>query len=132
MPFYMTVRKMTTLQVGNDACWTQIEREQMPMFGSDVACPLEYSRFNICIDDEIEYDDLFVHVDTQIDILCLCSYDIVAKGYGGDGFTIAEPLSATELCPLLAKAQDMARNGTPTLVNVHIGKTSFREGSLSV
>lgn len=27
--------------VGNDACWSQIAREQVPMFGSDVACKLE-------------------------------------------------------------------------------------------
>ena len=27
--------------VGNDAGWTQISREQVPMFGSNVACALE-------------------------------------------------------------------------------------------
>jgi hypothetical protein len=27
--------------VGNDACWSQIAREQVPMFGSAVACELE-------------------------------------------------------------------------------------------
>ena len=27
--------------VGNDAGWTQIAREQVPMFGSNVACELE-------------------------------------------------------------------------------------------
>ncbi len=32
--------------VGNDACWTQIEREQTPMFASDVACPLEYCSYD--------------------------------------------------------------------------------------
>jgi acetolactate synthase-like protein len=26
--------------VGNDACWTQIAREQVPMFGTSVACQL--------------------------------------------------------------------------------------------
>lgn len=29
--------------VGNDAGWTQISREQVPMFGSNVACGLEVS-----------------------------------------------------------------------------------------
>lgn len=29
--------------VGNDAGWTQIEREQAPMFGSSVACKLAVS-----------------------------------------------------------------------------------------
>ncbi len=31
--------------VGNDACWTQISREQVPMFGSNVACGLAVSTF---------------------------------------------------------------------------------------
>ena len=29
--------------VGNDAGWTQIEREQVPLFGSNVACGLEFT-----------------------------------------------------------------------------------------
>jgi len=88
--------------VGNDACWTQIEREQIPMFNSDVACPLEY-----------------------------CNYDTVAQGYGGEGFTVSGG-SPADTTTLLQKAQAEARKGTPMLVNVRIGKTSFREGSLSV
>lgn len=27
--------------VGNDACWSQIAREQVPMFGSSIGCDLE-------------------------------------------------------------------------------------------
>ena len=29
--------------VGNDAGWTQIEREQVPLFGSSVACALQFT-----------------------------------------------------------------------------------------
>jgi len=32
--------------VGNDAGWTQISREQVPMFGSNVACGLEVRHYN--------------------------------------------------------------------------------------
>ena len=32
--------------IGNDACWTQIEREQIPMFNDDVACKLEYTDYH--------------------------------------------------------------------------------------
>lgn len=28
--------------VGNDACWSQISREQVALLGSNVACGLEY------------------------------------------------------------------------------------------
>ena len=31
--------------VGNDACWTQIAREQKPMLGSNVGCMLEFSSY---------------------------------------------------------------------------------------
>ncbi|KAH7644827.1 acetolactate synthase-like protein [Dermatophagoides farinae] len=36
--------------VGNDACWTQIAREQVPMLGSDVACNLAYSSYEKCVE----------------------------------------------------------------------------------
>lgn len=29
--------------IGNDACWTQISREQVPILGSNVACGLAFS-----------------------------------------------------------------------------------------
>ena len=89
--------------VGNDAGWTQIQREQVPIFGSDVACPLAY-----------------------------CDYGQVARGYGAHGITVARPEES--LRGAIAEAQRVARGaaGRPVLLNVHIGKTDFREGSLSV
>lgn len=40
----MTRHKVPVIAlVGNDAAWTQIAREQMPMFGSNVACKLSVS-----------------------------------------------------------------------------------------
>ena len=32
--------------IGNDACWTQIEREQTARLKSDVATPLAYTRYD--------------------------------------------------------------------------------------
>lgn len=87
--------------VGNDACWSQIEREQIPILGDNVACPLEYT-----------------------------PYDDVARGYGGDGATIAEPGEA--LPAAIRRAQGAAKRGVPFLVNALIGRTDFREGSISV
>lgn len=86
--------------IGNDACWTQIEREQIPMFKDDVACPLEY-----------------------------CAYGEVSRGYGGQGLDITSP---DEVEAGLRAAQVTASSGKGVVVNVHIGKTDFREGSLSV
>ncbi|KAF6018509.1 ILVBL [Bugula neritina] len=88
--------------VGNDAGWTQISREQVPMFGSNVACGLEYS-----------------------------SYELVAKGYGGDGLKI-DRSNQSEMREIFKKAFADSRSGKSILLNCLIGKTNFREGSISV
>ncbi len=89
--------------VGNDACWTQIKREQVPMFGSDVACNLSY-----------------------------CDYDVVANGFGGVGFKLTADSTAEEIKDTLKKAKEISRGGVPVLINVLIGKSDFRDGSISV
>jgi acetolactate synthase-like protein len=88
--------------VGNDACWSQIEREQTPMFGSPTACNLDY-----------------------------CAYDKVAEGYGGVGLVLRSP--DDDILGVMRKAQKTCRSsGRPVLINALIGKSDFREGSLSV
>ncbi len=89
--------------VGNDACWTQIAREQVPMFKSSVGCNLSY-----------------------------CDYQTVAKGFGGEGFKLDRTSSNERIQAVLQEAKEIARAGTPVLINCLIGKTNFREGSLSV
>ncbi|CAH1787364.1 unnamed protein product [Owenia fusiformis] len=88
--------------VGNDACWTQIAREQVPMFGTNVACGLEYT----------DYQD-------------------VAIGYGGKGMKLMRE-DDEKIEEKLKEAQKIAKSGDSVLVNVLIGKTNFREGSISV
>jgi len=85
--------------IGNDACWTQIEREQIPMFQDDVACPLEYTR-----------------------------YDIVSQGYGAKGLEVGDEAQVEEV---LRAAQKIAETDA-VVVNCYVGKSDFREGSLSV
>ncbi|XP_017476855.1 PREDICTED: acetolactate synthase-like protein [Rhagoletis zephyria] len=88
--------------VGNDACWTQIAREQLPMLGSDVSCRLAFT-----------------------------NYDKAAEGLGAAGIK----LTATENDTLKEKfeeAKSRVRGGQPVLINVLIGKSKFREGSISV
>ena len=89
--------------VGNDACWSQIAREQVPMLGSSVACNLDY-----------------------------CSYETVAEGFGGHGFLLDSRCSDKGIRETLRKAQEVSREGKPILINCLIGKTNFREGSISV
>ena len=93
--------------VGNDACWTQIAREQVPMFQSSVACMLSYSK-----------------------------YEEVARGYGGVGYCVdgeGEGGDEERIRGTLEEAKERASSGeSPVLVNCLIGKTNFRDGSISV
>lgn len=90
--------------IGNDACWTQIAREQVPMLGSDAGCMLAY-----------------------------CDYEKVAEGFGGVGFRLERGMSDEDIEGVLVKAKEVASNSSkPVLINCLIGKTDFRKGSISV
>lgn len=88
--------------VGNDACWTQIAREQKPTLGSDVACNLDYT-----------------------------NYQVAAEGLGGKGFLL-DAKDKENLIESFRNARLLTRQGQPVLVNVLMGKSKFREGSVSV
>uniref|UniRef100_A0A674PNM0 2-hydroxyacyl-CoA lyase 2 n=1 Tax=Takifugu rubripes TaxID=31033 RepID=A0A674PNM0_TAKRU len=88
--------------VGNDACWSQISREQVPILGSNVACGLAFT-----------------------------DYHVVADGYGGKGYLIGRN-QEDQLRDIIGQAQEETREGKAVLLNVLIGKTNFREGSISV
>ncbi|VDM52262.1 unnamed protein product [Angiostrongylus costaricensis] len=88
--------------IGNDACWTQIAREQIPMFSSSVAVDLART----------DYHEIAVALD-------------------GWGTALSkENVSFTE--EILDEALHQSREGRSALVNILIGKTNFREGSISV
>jgi len=90
--------------IGNDACWTQIEREQIPMFQDDVACALEYS-----------------------------PYYKVAEGYGGQGLDLNFSSDVIEnIRKTIQDAQALYQKGISVCVDAKIGRTDFREGSISV
>ncbi|XP_074423274.1 2-hydroxyacyl-CoA lyase 2 isoform X2 [Larus michahellis] len=104
MEFDTFVRHKTPIiaLVGNDACWSQISREQVALLGSNVACGLEY-----------------------------LDYHAVAEALGGKGFVVGRP-DHERLDTVLRAAQDACRQGHPVLINALIGKTDFRDGSISV
>ncbi len=56
-------------------------------------------------------------------------YHIVAEGYGGKGIKLDRPEQVPEV---LARAKEIARDGTPVLINALLGKTDFRKGSISM
>ncbi|MER2561491.1 MAG: thiamine pyrophosphate-binding protein [Myxococcaceae bacterium] len=57
------------------------------------------------------------------------SYEKVAEGYGGKGLLLTDPAKIDET---LAEAKRLSASGVPVCINVHIAKTDFREGSISI
>jgi len=56
-------------------------------------------------------------------------YHKVAEGYGGVGLVLTDP---SRVDSVLAEAKAIARSGRPVCVNVHLRKTDFRKGSISM
>ncbi|MBV7330275.1 thiamine pyrophosphate-binding protein [Chloroflexi bacterium TSY] len=56
-------------------------------------------------------------------------YHTVVEGYGGVGLCLQEPAQVKET---LLQAKEVARGGCPVAINVMIGQTDFRKGSISM
>jgi acetolactate synthase-like protein len=135
--------------IGNDSCWTQIARDQKPLFKDDVACNLSrdtaYERiaaacggagWRVCVEGaprpefaaaaaqlaaEQALDPHDVRAPTPADA-------VVGPDNNGDGGFVA----VADLDGALALAKRAAAAGRPVLINALIAKSDFREGSISV
>jgi acetolactate synthase-1/2/3 large subunit len=56
-------------------------------------------------------------------------YHKVAEGYGGVGLVLSDP---SRIDGVLAEARSIAKTGRPVCINVHLRKTDFRKGSISM
>lgn len=56
-------------------------------------------------------------------------YHKVAEGYGGVGLVLTDP---SRVDATLAEAKSIAKTGRPVCINVHLRKTDFRKGSISI
>jgi acetolactate synthase-1/2/3 large subunit len=56
-------------------------------------------------------------------------YHKVAEGYGGVGLLLTDP---SRVDATLAEAKAIAKAGRPVCINVHLRKTDFRKGSISI
>jgi acetolactate synthase-like protein len=56
-------------------------------------------------------------------------YHKVVEGFGGKGFLVEEE---SQIQPTLELARDTARKGIPVVINLLIGATDFRKGSISM
>jgi acetolactate synthase-1/2/3 large subunit len=62
-------------------------------------------------------------------VLARTDYHKVAEGYGGRGLLLTRN---EDIRQVLEEALAIARGGAPVLVNVHLAKTEFRKGSISM
>jgi acetolactate synthase-1/2/3 large subunit len=62
-------------------------------------------------------------------VLARTDYHRVAQGYGAAGIKVERP---QQVAPALAEARRLAASGKPVVVNVSLGKSDFRKGSISM
>ncbi len=78
---------------------------------------------------QIARDQIVVLGDAVGTELVRNDYHKVAEGYGGVGLLLDDPAKIDEV---LEQAKAHAREGKPVCINVHIAKSDFREGSISI
>ena len=78
---------------------------------------------------QIAREQVAIFDDPVATELARTAYHTVAEGYGGEGLLVTEE-EAVPGC--LREAQALAREGRPVLLNLWIGQTDFRKGSISM
>uniref|UniRef100_A0A0M3J365 2-hydroxyacyl-CoA lyase 2 n=1 Tax=Anisakis simplex TaxID=6269 RepID=A0A0M3J365_ANISI len=90
--------------IGNDACWSQIAREQIKIFDDDTGVNLKH-----------------VH------------YEEVNRAFGGLGMLLSSDTDTDKLDKFFENVIEQSNSKRKSaIVNVIIGKTDFRDGSISV
>ncbi len=78
---------------------------------------------------QIARDQVVLLGDDVGTTLARTDYHKVAEGFGGKGFVVTRP---EELADVLRAAKAEAKAGHAVLVNLHLGKSEFRKGSISM
>lgn len=78
---------------------------------------------------QIARDQVTYLQDDVATVLAPTAYDQVVEGLGAKGISITR---SEEIVPALEEARRTAAEGRPVLINVHIGRTRFRDGSISM
>ncbi len=78
---------------------------------------------------QIAREQVAILQDDVATVLAYTDYDRVVAGFGGAGFRLDDPELASDV---LMQARQAAADGTPVLVNVILGTTDFRKGSISM
>ena len=74
-------------------------------------------------------DQVVILEDDVGTVLSKMDYHIVAEGCGAHGICVTE---ASAIQAALEEARSVAATGKPVVINLHIGTTDFRKGSISM
>lgn len=78
---------------------------------------------------QIARDQVVLLGDDCGTVLLRSDYHTVSEGYGGVGLLLTDPAKIDET---LDKAIEYQKQGKPVVLNVHIAKSDFRKGSISI
>jgi thiamine pyrophosphate-dependent acetolactate synthase large subunit-like protein len=78
---------------------------------------------------QIARDQVKYLKDDVATVLAPTAYEQVVKGFGAKGLRVTR---REEILPALEEARRTAAGGRPVLINVLIGRTDFRDGSISM
>ncbi|HEX6243048.1 MAG TPA: thiamine pyrophosphate-dependent enzyme, partial [Polyangiales bacterium] len=78
---------------------------------------------------QIARDQVVLLEDDVGTVLARTDYHRAAEGLGAVGILVQKP---SELPQALRDAKAAARAGRPVLINLHLGKSAFRQGSISM
>jgi acetolactate synthase-1/2/3 large subunit len=78
---------------------------------------------------QIARDQVKYLKDDVATVLAPTAYEQVVEGFGAKGLRVTRP---EEILPALEEARRTAAGGRPVLINVLIGRTDFRDGSISM
>jgi acetolactate synthase-1/2/3 large subunit len=78
---------------------------------------------------QIARDQVVLLEDDVGTVLLRTDYHKVVEGFGAKGFLVER---REQLAETLREAKQVARAGTPVLINIHLGKSEFRKGSVSM
>lgn len=79
--------------------------------------------------NQIARDQVEFLGDSVGTVLTRNDYHLVAEGYGGKGLLLTDP---SKIDSVIDEAKKLSRSGKPVCINVHIARSDFRKGSLSM
>ncbi|CAH8828142.1 unnamed protein product [Trichobilharzia szidati] len=112
--------------IGNDACWSQIARDQVAFFQSKVGCQLNYTPY------EVVGSAYSRSVTSGSNSNNNHNNNIIAKDdIPVNGFLVDKP-QLEQINHIFDQVKRLSNRGIPSIINCLISASSFREGSLAV